>query len=159
MKKATTEKSMKGMKKKWAYQKKANMMMKNRQSDNNTSIKKLLKKSVPMKSNQTEKVKLIMVKANLTPEVKKRDVAEMATRNRVLLWSKIIKVNSKGLMKLMAKILEVNGSINKSHLTFNRAKICMSKRSETMVHRQVWYWLRAEDLEQAILDDLTMKLR
>ena len=135
------------------------MMMKNRQSDNNTSIKKLLKKSVPMKSNQTEKVKLIMVKANLTPEVKKRDVAEMDTRNRVLLWSKIIKANSKGLMKLMAKILEVNGSINKSHLTFNRAKICMSKRSETMVHRQVWYWLRAEDLEQAILDDLTMKLR
>ena len=112
-----------------------------------------------MKSNQTEKVKLIMVKANLTPEVKKRDVAEMDTRNRVLLWSKIIKANSKGLMKLMAKILEVNGSINKSHLTFNRAKICMSKRSETMVHRQVWYWLRAEDLEQAILDDLTMKLR
>ena len=91
MKKATTEKSMKGMKKKWVYQRKANMMMKNRQLDNNTSIKKLSKKSVPMKSNQTEKVKLIMVKANLTPEVKKRDVAEMATRNRVLLWSKIIK--------------------------------------------------------------------
>ena len=130
---------MKGMKKKWVYQRKANMMMKNRQSDNNTSIKKLSKKSVPMKSNQTEKVKLIMVKANLTPEVKKRDVAEMATRNRVLLWIKIIKANLKGLMKLMAKILEVNGSINKSHLTFNRAKICMIKRSDTMVHRQVWY--------------------
>ena len=159
MKKATTAKSMKGMKKRWAYQRKANMMMKNRQSDNNTSIKKLLKKSVPMKSNQTEKVKLIMVKANLTPEVKKRDVAEMDTRNRVPLWSKIIKANSKGLMKLMAKILEVNGSINKSHLTFNRAKICMSKRWETIFHRQVWYWLRAEDLEQVILDDLTMKLR
>ena len=130
---------MKGMKKRWAYQKKVNMMTKNRQLDNNTSIKKLSKKSVPMKSNQTEKVKSIMVKANLTPEVKKRDVAEMATRNRVLLWSKIIKANLKVLMRLMAKILEVNGSINKSHLTFNKAKICMSKRSETMVHRRVWY--------------------
>ena len=130
---------MKGMKKRWAYQKKVNMMTKNRQLGNNTSIKKLSKKSVPMKSNQTEKVKSIMVKANLTPEVKKRDVAEMATRNRVLLWSKIIKANLKVLMRLMAKILEVNGSINKSHLTFNKAKICMSKRSETMVHRRVWY--------------------
>ena len=68
---------MKGMKKRWVYQKKVNMMTKNRQLDSNTSIKKLSKKSVPMKSNQTEKVKLIMVKANLTPEVKKRDVAEM----------------------------------------------------------------------------------
>ena len=130
---------MKGMKKRWVYQKKVNMMTKNRQLDSNTSIKKLSKKSVPMKNNQTEKVKSIMVKANLTPEVKKRDVAEMDTRNRVPLWSKIIKANSKGLMKLMAKILEVNGSINKSHLTFNKAKICMSKRSETMVHRRVWY--------------------
>ena len=70
---------MKGMKKRWVYQKKVNMMTKNRQLDSNTSIKKLSKKSVPMKSNQTEKVKLIMVKANLTPEVKKRDVAEMVT--------------------------------------------------------------------------------
>lgn len=70
---------MKGMKKRWAYQKKANMMTKNRQLDSNTSIKKLSKKSVPMKSNQTEKAKSIMVKANLTPEVKKRDVAEMGT--------------------------------------------------------------------------------
>lgn len=68
---------MKGMKKRWVYQKKVNMMTKNRQLDSNTSIKKLSKKSVPMKSNQTEKVKSIMVKANLTPEVKKRDVAEM----------------------------------------------------------------------------------
>ena len=139
MKKATTEKSMKGMKKKWAYQRKANMMMKNRQLDNNTSIKKLSKKSVPMKSNQTEKAKSIMVKANLTPEVKKRDVAEMGTSNRAPLLSKIIKANLKVLMRLMAKILEVNGSINKCHLTFNKAKICMSKRSETMVHRRVWY--------------------
>ena len=70
---------MKGMKKRWAYQKKVNMMTKNRQLDSSTSIKKLSKKSVPMKSNQTEKVKLIMVKANLTPEVKKRDVAKMVT--------------------------------------------------------------------------------
>lgn len=70
---------MKGMKKRWVYQKKVNMMTKNRQLDSNTSIKKLSKKSVPMKSNQTEKVKSIMVKANLTPEVKKRDVAEMVT--------------------------------------------------------------------------------
>ena len=70
---------MKGMKRRWAYQKKANTMTKNRQLDSNTSIKKLSKKSVPMKSNQTEKVKSIMVKANLTPEVKKRDVAEMGT--------------------------------------------------------------------------------
>ena len=70
---------MKGMKKRWAYQKKVNMMTKNRQLDSNTSIKKLSKKSVPMKSNQTEKAKSIMVKANLTPEVKKRDVAEMGT--------------------------------------------------------------------------------
>ena len=68
---------MKGMKKRWVYQKKVSMMTKNRQLDSNTSIKKLSKKSVPMKSNQTEKVKSIMVKANLTPEVKKRDVAEM----------------------------------------------------------------------------------
>ena len=73
------EKSMKGMKKRWVYQKKVNMMTKNRQLDSNTSIKKLSKKSVPMKSNQTEKVKSIMDKANLTPEVKKRDVAEMGT--------------------------------------------------------------------------------
>ena len=70
---------MKGMKKRWVYQKKVNMMTKNRQLDSNTSIKKLSKKSVPMKSNQTEKVKSIMDKANLTPEVKKRDVAEMGT--------------------------------------------------------------------------------
>ena len=79
VKKATTEKSMKGMKKRWVYQKKVNMMTKNRQLDSNTSIKKLSKKSVPMKNNQMEKVKSIMGKANLTPEVKKRDVAEMVT--------------------------------------------------------------------------------
>ena len=130
---------MKGMKKRWVYQKKVNMMTKNRQLDSNTSIKKLSKKSVPMKSNQTEKAKSIMVKANLTPEVKKRDVAEMGTSNRAPLLSKIIKANLKVLMRLMAKILEVNGSINKCHLTFNKAKKCMSKRSETMVHRRVWY--------------------
>ena len=70
---------MKGMKKRWVYQKKVNMMTKNRQLDSNTSIKKLSKKSVPMKNNQMEKVKSIMGKANLTPEVKKRDVAEMVT--------------------------------------------------------------------------------
>ena len=84
------------------------MMKKIRLLDSNINIKRLLKKFAPMKSSLMVRVKLIMLMDNGTPEVKKNNELAKVTKNKVPQQNKIIIVNWKGLMRLMAKILKEN---------------------------------------------------
>lgn len=107
-KKLIMVKNTKDTKKKWERLKIKNMMKRSRLQGNSISIKRLLKKFVPMRSSLMVRVKLIMLMDKGSPEVKKNNGVAKVTKNKVPQQNKIIIVNWKGLMRLMAKILKEN---------------------------------------------------